>query len=774
MHKRKLSGIIKYGKRIKRHKKFQAGGSISVTTGEYDWRDDPYEKQLAAERLQQQKINAKAATSSSGGSFDSTFTPLKGGLEGTRKQFAAEFTQKQNSYLAQVQANGTEWAKNPSGQAAYQSVLDFGAEKQELLTTEGKIFDKLNKDSKENMGALAISGGDMFVAIAQPSGGVDDTGNSRMRTMFKEITVEQYTTNQSLKTGDPKKMLIKPVKLSTFIDWKRKNYSAESVHLLKKYLGEGAESMEEFYKKNAAPLLKSAEITIDTSNERLNGSGNMTMNLSSLKGSIDGMLKGTSDGSGVSFISKVTSSNNASVMKVVNHIFSAALSEGSSYDTKRLRSTLQSEVLADVAVEKDLEGIRAKGGSTEEINREIESYMDARMKIALVNRLIFARKTKTKTATGQTGEHKIKGDLDGITSSMASWIFNGDGDNKMEFEIRDKDGKRKSEYVTAGVSNALKPTVLKLDTEPLLSHNVAVNDSFNTGRIYLEDGTEITGPKGLFGDMDVSGNSIESKLILKGGKGVDIVYVPEVDGKPNVHYFNQPRFTDVKDKMKQSYIDYMRDNGLLKGDLKGAKIADLTKMNSSKPKAYREYVKFINMGKKLDVYKQIAATATGDRAVRAAKDLEMATKSADLLVTLGSELKAAFQGQQVVLKPYGYLSLLVNDDEGHDIEDKIQKSLPGVDLSVSSSDKERMAKVQTDHGQGDHGNLMPQHWLPDSNVRFSALVKVTGALGRNGASGNNGREQKLMNEVENKIGSFVNSGSLTSNLTTETIAGFFI
>ena len=767
MHKRKLTGILKYGKRIYPTKKFQAGGHIAVTTGEYDWRDDPYEKQLSAERLARQKQAAKTSNANSSGSFNSSFESLTGGLKGSREQYKKEFSQMQQGYLGAVQERGVEWAKSPSGIAMYQQVLDFGAEKQQMLTAEGKLFDDLKKDAKKDMGALAISGNDMFVAVVKPTGEVKDDGTPEMRTTFQEISIDEYTRNKSLAKDDPEKLEIIPRTLADFSTWKQQTYNPNSAHLIKKYLGKGAQSMETFYKENAEPLLKSAEVTIDKESKMLSGKGDMTISLVDIQETIDNIING-GDGSGASYVNTVTASSDKGVMRVVDHIFNQAISEGNSYDVKRLRNTLQAEVLSDPGVERQLQAIRTKGGTKEEIQGEIDTFMASRMKIALVNRLIFARKTKTKTEIGENG-HKVKGDMDGQTSAVTSWVMNGDRDNTMVFSRENKDKKRKDKYVAVGMSNATKISELNIAENPLLSSNPIMEKDYDLKHIYLPDGTEITGEQGLFGEHHRE-SGIEKMLILEPETGVDVVYVPEIDGKPNAFYFNQPRFTDLKDEMKQQYIDYLKDIG----EGEGLKVADLTEGNHIDKVAYGKYRDFINMYDKLEYYKQKFASSTGDAKVKAKKDLDMATKSAQMIVEGQSKLQIAFRGEKVELRPYGYVSVLANDDGGMDIEDKIQPHFEGVSLDVSSADHTHMEKVQDSHNQGDYGNIYnPGHWLSDDNVKFRILVKVVSPAGRNGA-GNNAREAMLMSKLEKEVKKFVNSGSLTSTLTPETTAGFYI
>ena len=236
MYKRKRTGLMPYSERKYSKKKLQSGGVVG-SAGGYDWRDDPYEQQLATAKMNREKADAKRSSKSSTGKMPTrTFTALSGGLTGSTEAAKSIFDQAKTQYFNQIKALGDQgiaWANSVGGQEAYQKVLDLGTSLQVKLKNEKEDFDKLKENLKDtDMNTLAITGNKAF-AIKKT---VDAEG--KVSGDFSFIKMDDYY-------NDPSQFEI--LTMNDFVNWKSNVDKNMRIDHMNDFLGKGALSQETFY-----------------------------------------------------------------------------------------------------------------------------------------------------------------------------------------------------------------------------------------------------------------------------------------------------------------------------------------------------------------------------------------------------------------------------------------------------------------------------------------------------------------------------------------------
>lgn len=745
MHNRKLLGIIKYGKRIYKKKKLQGGGSIAVTTSQYDWRDDPYEKQLAQERLANQKMAAKKTTGGGGKKYSDTFSSLTGGFDGTRAIASQQFTGRQNEYRGMVQKKGIDWANSPEGHSAYQEVLDFGAELQERLKAEDKEMTALSTGAKDNLDTLAISGNSMFVFA-----------NEGGKKSYKEISVFDFNNNMSLADGDKSKAVYVPQTIGKFIDWKKRVDTSGDLTSVSRYLRDGSMNLTGYLKDNADPLLKSAQMTISKNGKTLIGASGKPINLDNLR---TGLVDKINGGSGnLTEVSK-TASNDNQIMNVVVELTDTLFN--SSGDVNRLKDTLRAKVLSSTSViERELQKIRGQYDTKKDRDIAFETYINKQMRIELVNSLMFKEKIKVTKETGG-GDDKTKPNGDATTNRIVDYVMNGVGGEKFGY-MKTVEGVTATFNTTSVVAKSFGE-LENIDKKPSVADNPTLNAMGDTSKIYLEDGTLVTGQEGLL--KDARGGR---KLIIAPGSDVDNVWIPEINGKPNAHYYNQPKFIKIKLDTRKAYINYT------KAVNKGFKVKaeDLMAQNKADPDAYGDYVRWIASAGSVKDYTKQLKTLKGQDKIDMMVKLKSAKAAAKAVGKAESDLAGALGNDKVALVRYAKVMTIVNDDGDLDLEEKLQEVYGNMNIKASSADHTYMEstvnKIPGYEGIGDESN----YFWADTNVVAPMYFKM-----RSGGGGttNTMKENIKLQDVISDIDNYINQTTITKgNLNTRSVTRFVI
>ena len=755
MHRRKLLGILKYGERKRKNKKFQTGGSITASSAGYDWRDDPYEKQLAQERMARQKQAAKKTTATSQ-KFSSTFSPITGGLKGSAISAQRDFSEKQNAYFGQVnQPGGVEWANSAKGKAAYQALVNYGAQIQSRVTEEAANFKKaeegLTAGDKE---ALAIfgdeNGGTMFVKEGIPTEEKNEDGTFKMQGVFREIAIADYERNQSLAADDKNRRTIIPQNIASFMHWKKNLDMSGNSSIIDKYMKNGASSMETFYKENAAALLKASNYSIDKDSTTLMGEHSISFD--DLKDGIKDMINGGT-GNPSTHISSKNVSNSGQVAKVIDKIYTEAMRSGIG-GADRMNASLRSEVFKDKSLGASLRAIRSdpKYKTERDKNAAVSRYIDGRMKVALVNRLVFAEKLKVDTKSTPGSNDKVKSNADDLTAALVGNVLSGTGTSKYEFSRTGPDGEVDGVYNTTGVKDVIRSTDMELDKYPTLETNKKLRDSLATTDVYLEDGSQMVGD-----DAIIKGNDIRSRMVLPKNANIDVVYLPTVNGEPVAQYFNSDQFIKIRKDSRDSYIKaYTKMHG--KAPKYSSK--DLMNNNNTHPNAAKEYRNWIAMGKYVSTYQSEFDNASAAGKTAAKRKLEMAKAAQDAALAAASSMSNIMRGNNVSIMPYATTTVMMNDDGDLNIEEIVQKHLPDADISTTSADHAYMEdvvnKIPGLEGVGDESN----YWSSDTNVKFQVYMPLKDAVSRN--QGKNTLKELLKNKgMLDKIINHVMDNSIT-------------
>lgn len=767
MHKRRLLGILKYGKRLYSKEKFQQGGTITAASTPYDWRDDPYEKQIAAERLQRDKAAAAAKNKATTDyKFDSSFTPLKGGLSGSLSAAKDLFAKEQDGYFAKVSNTkfGIDWANSVAGKREYQRILAYGAELQSGLTNEKAIFDKAVTSLETGDGeVMAISGGaegSMFVQEFKKFVGED--GKEQMSRAYKEIPTQAYQANLLLADNDPKKIIYAPQTVNTFVKWKRSIDKSRDSALINKYLTEGSASMETFYKENAVQLLKSANYSIDTKANTLMGTGDETVHLDVLQNSIKTMLGGGS-GDGAQILTTKDVNNNAQVKAVIDNIYGKTLQSGIG-SAKRMQASLRADALATPEVAAYGKKLAASGKKPLEQLAMMELFVKERMKISLVNRLVFAKHGKlTSETSGVEGIGGItnKPHNDIIAASIQANILAGDKNNPNSFEkeVTVNGETRVISTTMPGISDAIPNTKLELATQPTIGSNAILTSSANTSKMYLQNGEELNG---IFGNMAKDGVPMRSRMVISKNAAVDVVYLPTIKGKPVPDFFNQESMSAIKISARKEYIKSSKAAG---NDMSGINAEDLLPNDLGNPAALKGYQEWIAMGENVDQYKKIAATAKkGKDKTKALKDLKMAKDAMRTINVSMGKIAVAIGDKKIIMAPYASVSVIVNDDDSYNIADVIKKTRDGKLIVRESSSAEKsymrdeVSKLPGYENVADAGTS-----IMDDYVSFKTFIPLNTPTLRKGD--NSARENILLTNIEDKVIEYVTSMAISGDPT---------
>jgi hypothetical protein len=766
MHKRKLLGILKYGNRKYPKKKFQSGGTAS-SAGGYDWRDDPYEKHLAQEKLAKQRMEARKNNKKTPGALTklpaTSFTQLSGGLNGSLSSAQAIYSQAKDAYFDQIKSLGDQgiaWANSVDGRRAYQKVLDLGVTLQTRLKNEKAEYDKLVGDlEKTDRDTLAISENKAFVKELSK----DDEGN--LVGKFNVIDLDSYYE-------DPDKYRI--LTLNDFANWKANYDKSMDTNLMSEFLGKGAISQESLYDNYIKDSIGDIGLEFVKDNIVLTGAnGNTTLEKDKVKQYIENIANGGSGFEDMPATYTEISSNKEKLNTLIDDIYRRV--KDSVPQSSRLISSMQAAVLANRDVQEEL-----KKKKTPEEKRQ---YIFSEIKLLLASRVLLNEKVKRKERkNSEVGGNNIKSDNDIINASGISYIVDGDNAKPYAWELPMKDG-HKMIYEAQGISGGGGEAALigvdqsmgiKDDPEKakenLLGKNTILRKNLNMQDVYIGYGLDIVDAENSKGDSQ--GTNLLDNLLIQPGSAIDTVYLPTIDGKPAITLMVQMR--KQKLAVREEFIkSYNKHNPDKKINIKADELFPGNK-DEGKANAYKEYLRWLSYATQLDGLQKQATSkdSTELQKETALKSYKMGKEAAKVMLVQASAVKKLLRGNKVVVKPFAKISVITNGDSwkgwfaGDNIIDTIEKHVKSV-LKLSGADAKNIDRVseqfvkKTDTYKGYVENMKLDKFNIgfDDNYIFDVFIPHKNRGISATYNGQNAKEAKQQAEIEEAITRVMNTYS---------------
>ena len=611
MQNRKKLGLIPYSAKVytsKRIKLFQGGGTITSVAEKYDWKDDPYEKMLIKNKLEEDK--AKLAYSAAKTKADATakkaretkakeqremayeddfsLYELQGGFEGSRARYNKLFKGLQDIYYESIKSagvNASAWARSSAGKEMYRTIVAKGIEFQNALKLEDEFYTtaKGSMESGKTEQTLAISGtglhdADMFVSKAYK----DKLGN--IHDVYEEIKVTDYIANLAKPNTDKTKQGYNTVTMSELLEWKKtKDVSGtDGLGLMKKYAIDGAMNLEEFYKESLEGMLKNVgvDITVSGKSAKVNGE---TMDLQKFKNDIATRIMG---GGAESIVATKVESNTKALEKKIEEIFTKT---DIVTNNPRTLSTLLGSALRSQEVAKGLQDITANKGTatSKQLATKLNNYVTTQAQTSLIDRMLLNGITKTEPEEiSDGGPDKLSLEIGKLQASLLSMysaqgqsetfpmssVVHVDGDGKV-YE-NGKQPKTGTQSITStynavrtpllgsvdvgGISKKTDGTIVNPESITASKRTVANNESLNkigytSKAVMAKDGRSI--------DVGFGMANSKSELVIAPGSDIDMEFIPVVNGKIDPGYYTTPEFVTLQLEAREAFIEYKLANG---------------------------------------------------------------------------------------------------------------------------------------------------------------------------------------------------------------------
>ena len=561
MHKRKISGLIKYGsRRSKPVRKLQEGGYVAYGAG-YDWRDDPYEMRLLDMQAQEDanRIKYKAKKTAPKGDIGS-FKALTGGLPAANQAANLEYNKVQDAYFNNLEANGVEWASSISGKRAYQQIVNTGVMLENRLKSDKTHFDEAWKQYEDpsDSGTLAVSASNEIMVMTKDG-------------KIMEVGMEKYLEN-------PKTM--RALKVSDVAEFKRNRDTSMEPGLVNKYMINGAlgsQSMyEEFIKPNEDMINSSIKnymlkIYDDTSSKNAARTGQLQTNqgakyMEQLK------ILLTQYGNANSAPDTVGMGQRQALEKTMLEIYGDAFqySKGGS----RLTASLHAEIL-----DRD----RAKIESFKTTEERTKYLTSASIKLFL-DKVVYKGLKVAGESEGGGGDggnsskiHKLAvGEFDKVSGAIVSiWHSGNVSKYKVDSDLPGKDAERGAiGFSTLQIDGVLSTVDLDLPKGKKPSEESLKNTTLDTNKIldsyaftdeiYLEDGrkaSDLLPGSGDYQDFRTKG------LAITPGSSVSIVYLP-VDKAGKIVTADYRKVSPYSKATRQAFLEDMQTSQGLYKDIK--------------------------------------------------------------------------------------------------------------------------------------------------------------------------------------------------------------
>lgn len=770
MHIRKQSGIIKYGKRLKKKVAFQGGGSIQGGTQAYDWRDDPYEKFLATAKLQKESAKYQGKGRRSGNSINniknSSFQSITGGLSGSMKAANDLFDAEKKNYFDNLRTNGADWSGTVDGIEAYQNVVAYGVKLTNAVKAEKSAFDKASSAMKnEDPQALAINGSN--VMVYKKINGKDGDGKDTESIEADLVSVLDYANN----SGTMQAMTV-----SDFMEWKSTKDTSGRVDLISMFMSNGAVSMNTMAETYIDPV--EFNVRNDAVNDVIvNVMTEDTMSRKDVENAIYDMIEG---GAGITGVpDKVLNkySNLPAIKTLIQELYQTAVNNS---DSDRLNSTLVSEVLKSSLHRRKIGAI--KGKDTDETKELQATYIREQGMLIVAGRALYKEKFKYKSENNPNalaGGKAAKGskDADVVTQQISNMLS---GDRSEEFVFGDvtKDD-RVASFKTPGIRDAFNvKTMLNVTTtldgvtdtkileENFVGTNTWLNDNVDLTEMYLQDGRQLS-------DKDIAGNARSAKQLASKGllidpfRTVDLVYLP-IDESGNVMIDLFTSLSKYKIKARESFKAFYNSKNPTS---KIVNASELLPNNSDQKKIdeYQAYTDWIKSGS--NVKAMATQLVNGDITQ---EEYDSAKAASIVIANNLVGVKDAMKGRNIVLKPFAKVPTIYNNDKGwfsnKDIAEKINKdkvrdhnNLDPLTLAKRDSTAETSKYVNDN-------DIDYLNFRSDKNWSFDIYVKLKDGYESSMNNGSNNKQAKQASRISSLITGVINKKTtINSSPTAEDI-----
>jgi len=777
-----------YSKRKYNTKKFQTGGVVG-TAGGYDWRDDPYEQQLAQAKLQRERMDVKKGqTKSKTSNIDKmpklSFTPLSGGLTGSTRAAQAVYSQAKDALYSQVKALGDQgipWLNSVDGQRAYQQVLDLGTSLQVKLKNEKEQFDKLNDSLNDtDMNTLAITGDKAFVGYQ-----VKDS-EGKVKNQIGFVNLDDYYK-------DPSKYQI--MTMRDFSTWKANVDTSMDTETMNAFLGKGAISQETFYDDYIKDKVGDIglEFVKGTGNGNgmitlvgQNGDGNSTFHKDNLRKYINSVIDGTTGLDNLPTSSTELKSNSEKLKGLIDTVYKRV--NDSVPQSSRLLATMQAAILQDKNNQATLSKLSSPA--------ERKAWVNEQMKIELASRILLNEKIerkRVKNSGGGGSGPNPKSENSRQVAGMLAFVQTKEGAdtmdidmpsassdvNKMTFQAVKIKGGVVSSTTEIGVdASATDPEKAK---QNFFGKNDYIQKNLKTDEVYTLFGGNLADALDAENGTDSGKQLIGEGLLIEPNSSIDIVYLPTMDGKaPAVEFMQQmegPKLAvreafiksynahHPKDKIKASARELMPNN-----------------LNSTKNKDYTKFLNWLQYAKDMDAYEKESKNPNKSKADRevAMRRLAMGKEASKILTTQNNKAKAILKGRRVVLKAFAKVPVVANADSwyiygGNKINDVIEKGISKVfDKTFAKGAAKHFVKKKGAYG--DYVENMGQdavNPLSDNNYGFDVFVPFENAGKVASNNGQNVLKARQQQEIQSAMEGIINGSTYMGDGDVDAMIKFF-
>jgi len=700
MRKRKIAGILMYGKRTYASngtQKFQSGGVSAFGAG-YDWRDDPYELMLLEQKAREKNARITASSRKKSGTTKPPkiegFTALTGGLKSSRDAANAEFQQDQQAYYGAIKQNGIEWLSTPDAQIMHQAIVNKGIMLESSLKSEKEEFDIADKSiTDEDRQVYAISSlGNVMVQRKS-----EETGRSEVA----KVTLEDYANNtdkyQIMKIGD----------VST---WKRNYDYSRDNSIVQEFMQSGALGENTVFDRYFKGKKDYLQYSIDRTKGQIHlndgkmATGKMDGDTGVWSRGLDNIMKGADFYSGdLKDLKDTNSSTEIAVRKAADSLFNDVMS--SAADRSILVASLRAEFLANNKSKAYL--------NTLETPKERMQFIDIGIKALLVSKILDAPKKKSGSDSeggGGTGEVTFKANAN---LGVANYMAFTKGNNIEQYTIGDEidvDGETRvidinmpmvRGAISTGALNIVKDpkaTITDKKQNKLLSNSI-LDEQGDTSTIFSEKGQDF---KKLLGSSTDVSTYFGDHTSLDPNKPVHMALIPFSNGE-FVHG-KAKGLAKVKMKSREDFIKVMSTHG----DKITTPASDLLpgNLNPTAQNDYKKYQDWVQSGNAATVEKyREEAKGGGEKAnnrfIRAKAAVET-IKAAEIYIT------SIFGNKPVSLEPV-FIVGIIGDGRKFGIKDKLGE------LVKDTTDKEEEFLEDT--------NGVDTGWFNDP-VKFNVFIRA--------------------------------------------------
>lgn len=739
MHKRRQFGLLPYSDRKYKKRKFQGGGSIATGAKGYDWRDDPYEQQLAAEKLQRDSAKYQGKNKRGGQETNlknNDFGVIEGGLLGATKAANVEFQQKIDAYRQKIisaGATGIEWANGPAGIKEFQDIKAWGQRRKIELIADKDTFEEASSALKEgDRGALAMGNGAIYVQNNKGEMGA--------------VSMDEYLSDKYLGNNN-----IYSVKVSDWEKWKKNTDVSMNQSATQTVLVDGAVSENTIYNE----YIKGINFGV-TKTDKLVVMGSDSLDIEKVREGLANMAFTDVFNPNGDQINSIKG-NSETMNRFINSILLKV--QGEYGGSGKIMASLQSTILKNSYHKGKLLEFKTVA--------ERKKYLNDQAGLLIVNRVLLGEKSKvSKSKIGST-KGNIGESVPAIQAEMVANVLTGDKAETFLFGSRPNDSQV-VDFKAPGVSNVVTNEELKLAT-----HETATDEdkeqNFLLGNDYIDkntDNTKIYTASGTLVSSLVGGaGTLDNELIINPYESIDLVYLPTVKGVPITG--DMSKLYQVKIESRRRFIDFY--NNLNPNNQLGIKAQDLT--SSSKDararKAYLKYAEWVNLGNsgwRESIEKDLKRKNLTSAQRTILQERLAYSKSSQKTKPILRDLTESIMGKGlIVMKPFLQVPTLANNDMGYAFwgDEDIAKKIDA-DLTTAFSGKSGKPINVTQVASSDESNYINyvgndrNNMLSDDNSKFNLYMPVNNAYLNAKRSSMTEEQAQKSQQVDDFISTYLN------------------